>query len=311
MAKKSNKSPQVQKTTRPKRQRKGRIAGVQGKALQLARLLNDPCSAEIPAGSIYSGETGIVSRFAVELGAGSAAGETCGAILFHPNDNTLAVFTQANPATTFVVNAGNFVNTNGPGQLFLQSNAAKMRSLAACITAMPTSSTLNCTGDVAVGNVTLSSVYGATVSINSIFSLLTVRGPMVRKNYECKMVPGAFDSRYAKVIAAGNPSTTGTDDSDTSVICLAFRGLPAASGLLYRLTSVVEWTPILNVGLTATTTSNVGIKHEQVVSALSKSHGGWWHNLWNNIGSDLGGVASHLTSQVLTGGAKAIAGLLL
>lgn len=306
------KKPQVQKASKGKRQRRNRPAvGGQGKALQLAKLLNDPCSADIPAGSIYSGETGIVSRFAVELGVSSGATETCGAILFHPNDNTLAVFSQSNPATTFTVNAGNFVNTNGPGTTFLVANAAKMRSLAACITAMPSASTLNCTGDIAVGNITLSSVYGSAVSINSIFSLLTVRGPVVRKNYEAKMVPGAFDSRYAKVITAGNPSTTGTDDSDTSVIVIAFRGLPAASGLLYRLTSVVEWTPLLNVGLTTTSASNVGINHAAVTQALTKAHGGWWHNLWDHVGSDLGGVASRLAGNVISGGVKAVAGLLL
>ncbi|QKI28850.1 hypothetical protein 3 [Ginkgo biloba tombusvirus] len=311
---KHNMAKQKQKQKQKPRTRKGRgrqVAGLGAKELQLARLLNDPCSAEIPAGSIYSGETGIVSRFAVELGVGSGVAETCGAILFHPNDNTVAILSQANPATTFTINAGNFVTGNGPGTAFLLSNAAKMRSLAACITAMPVSSTLNCTGDIAVGNLTLSSVYGTNVSINSIFSLLTVRGPMVRKNYEAKFVPGAFDSRYAKIFTGSNPSSSGTDDSDTAVVVLAFRGVPAASGLLFRLTSVVEWTPIFNVGLTTSSSTNVGVKHDVVTSALSKHHGGWWHNLWDRVGSDLGGIASHLAGQVITGGAKAVAGLLL
>lgn len=277
------------------------------KEKQLAALLNDPCAADVPSGAVYSGERGIVSRFALEASVALGAGETAGAICFHPNDNSVAIFSAALPTTTFAVSAGNFVQSGGPGSAFLSANAAKIRALAACITAMPNSSSLNATGDISVGNVTLSSLYGAAVSVNQIFSLLTVRSPVVRKNYEVKLVPGGFDDRYAKVIAGGNPSTTGTDDSDTSVVVIAFRGLPAASGLNYRLTTVLEWTPTLNVGLTVTTVASPGVKHEAVTQALHKHHGGWWHNMWESIGSDLGGVASQLATTVVTGGAKLLA----
>lgn len=308
MAKKSKqtKNAKGKKTQKSKggakRSRGG--ARVSARAAELANLLHNPCQADVPRGAVYGGENGVITRFASESSIGGAAGETAGVIAFHPNDNTVCIISQASPATTFAINAGSFVYNQVPGQSFLLGSAAKMRSIAACIQAMSNVSALNCTGDVACGNLTLSSLYATAASVNSIFSLLTTRAPINRKTFEAKLVPGSFDDKYARVITGANPSLTGTDDSDTNVVVLAWRGLPAATGLNYRLTNVVEWTPLLASGLTVSSSTSSGIKHEAVTQAMSRGKPGWWNNFVEGVQEDFGQVARYATREAMVKGAR-------
>lgn len=308
MAKNKNK----QQPKRNGRSRKRRARGGAGrsavseKVLSYAALLADPCEADVPEASVYPGETGIVSRFASEVAIGGGAGETCGFIAYHPNDNTVCVVTQALPTTTFVINAGSFIYNSVPGSTFLLASARKMRSLAACITAMPNSSTLNATGDIAVGNVSLSTLFATATSVTQVFSLLTKRAPIIRKNFEVRFVPGEMDQRYSNVLLGANPSLTGTDDTDTNVVVLAWRGLPAASGLNYRLTNVIEWTPLLNAGLTVSTATDPGMPHGAVVHEMHKHNPGWWHTLVEGVGHDIGIAGRYVGRMALDYGAKSI-----
>lgn len=291
-----------------KRTRRGAgAARTLGKEDQYLRLLNDPCNADYVQGAVYPGETGIVSRFAIDGNAGTGAGETSGVLVYHPNDNTFAVFTSASPGTTFAINAGNFTYTGAPGVSFLTGSAAKVRGLAACISALPNSTVFDAKGDIAVGNVSLETLYGATTSVNAIFSLLTVKGPVVRKNYEAKFVPGGMDSRYSSVAFGNNPSISGTDISDTNCIVLAWRSMTAASGISYRLTLVGEWTPKLGSGLTVSTSAEPGIAHDQVIHAMHRTKPNWWHNLMDGIGSDLGGAARYLSQKAISYGVSGVA----
>lgn len=302
MTKTKTKAPKRKQAQQPKKRQP-----VDLRAQQYLKLLSDPCNAVVPHGAVYSGESGIVSRFASELTVGTGAGETCGFLAFHPNDNTVCVFTQALASTTAVVNAGNFTYTNSPGLAFVTNNCAKIRSLAACISAMPNTSALNAVGDIAVGNITLSSLY-ATISVNDVFALLTARGPIVRKNYEVKMVPGEFDSKYSKAFVGANPSTTGTDDSDTTTVIIAWRGLPAATGFNARLTSVVEWTPIKGVGMTVSSATVSGINTTALVSAASSRQPSWWHNVASELVQDLSQTARYVGRQALSAGAAYLTG---
>lgn len=300
---------------RPRRQRRAPAkVPVDPKEAQLVQLLADPCNADYVNGSVYAGESGIVSRFAVDSNIGAGVGETSGVIAFHPNDNTVCIITATSPGTTFTINAGSFIYNQVPGQTFLLGSAAKMRALAACITALPNSTVLEAKGDIAVGNVSLSSLYGTTASVNSIFSLLNVKGPVVRKNYEAKFVPGLMDSRYSSLVVGGNPSNSGTDDSDTNCIVLAWRSLAPASGISYRLTSVVEWTPKQGAGLTTSSNTEAGLDVNKVVAAMHNAKPNWWHNLMDGVGMDLGGAAKALTQRAVSYGVAGLtraAGMLL
>lgn len=273
---------------------------------QYMQLLNDPCNADYVDGAVYPGETGIVTRFAIDGNAGTGAGNTSGALIFHPNDNTFNIVTQDSPGTTFTLNAGNFITNNAPGTAFLHGSAAKARGLAACISALPNSTVFEAKGDIAVGNVSLETLYSTATSVNAIFSLLTVKGPVVRKNYEAKWVPGLMDSRYSQVLPGSNPSTTGTDQSDTNCVVIAWRSLAPASGLSYRVTLVAEWTPKLGAGMTTSSTSEPGLNTLGVVHAMHKSKPNWWHNLMDGIGSDLGGAARYLSQRAISNGVSSV-----
>lgn len=266
-------------------------------------LLNDPCNAPTQLGVGYAGEQGYVQRFIGDNTVNSSVGSTSGFILYHPNSNLLFSADLSLPTATATVSLATYQLAFAPGNTFLAGNAAKLRSMAACVSITPSAVSLtNMTGEIAVGNLSLNTTLGV-YSPNTLFTLLPVRYVLSKRQYDCKFIPGAFDDRYS-VYNDGNT----IDTSDTNVICIAWRGCPAATAMSIRITNVVEWTPRLTTGLPASNVLRPRVDHNSAVVALQSAKPDWWHKvmgaaenvgheLWAHGGKQLTGFAAQIASQ--------------
>lgn len=247
-------------------------------ALAHAKLLYDPCGAELVA-SVYPGDRGYVNRFTSTLSLAQAVGQTCGAIIIKPGNALTHISADSLSSLTSVMafGPGNF-----PGNTFYSTNAAKQRAVAACINISPNASLTNVTGTFHFGVVSAASVInGTSKTFDELAEMCTERiaaATLLTQPLEVKWVPGSFDDRYC-------PQGVTDDDSDRNLILVVFRGLPAASGITARLTAVTEWVPKTNLGIAfdATATKPSDCDKECVIKYLNSRDKTWWWNLGSKV----------------------------
>lgn len=292
MAKNKMKPKSAPKRSRRRARRSADPAITNGVA-KYAALLQDPCNSNIDLEERYRGEQGFVQRFVSDGTINTTAGHTAGFVLFHPNSDTVVSFSAPASNTTLAISLPTYALAGGipgPGQSYLTSAADKIRAYAACIQAYPSAvSITNLTGEYAVGVISMSATFG-TWSTDSFFTMLSGRGAMTKSRTECKWYPGSLDDRYS-----GFNANLTIDPTDTNVIVLAYRGYPAAAALSIRLTTVLEWTPRVALGISPTQTTSKPLPHDHVVATLHAHKPTWLHNLGEAFGSAastfLGGVA--------------------
>jgi hypothetical protein len=294
--KKKNNNQSRRRRPRPTRA----LNPVASKHRELAHLLADPCGAPTSTG-IYPGEKGMVERF---IGENFIVGpsNTCGFLAFHPNTGW---FFFSNNLTGSAASAATFGSNLGgspaPGNAFLSTNAQKVRGLGACIQAVcSTLSITNITGEICMGVVSADTLaLNGTITVDTLFTVLQARSALTRDIKEVKWFPATFDNRYSTYVSGStfaNWQTTGTDYSDTNIIVVAVRNVPAGTVINLRLTWVCEWTPKPLLGLTPNPNSSAGVNHLSVVSAMEKAQPSWWHNLGNtamNVFSTFANQAMH------------------
>lgn len=294
---KQNKAKSVKKAKKNKQQRVPR-APMNTHATDVARILLDPCHADMPR-SYYPGESGYMSRFSNDISI-VGAGNTASYFGFHPNSGWTIGASVA--AANTAINPNDFViNTNTPGFNFLAANASKVRAVAACINVIPSAlSITNITGDISVGIISPDALRQHTAVIHTIDQLglyTSARTAIERRGYEVKWKPGFFDDKYLSfinpngVITGGN----GSDLSDTTALLVCVRGLFLGAVISLRITWVVEWVPKFNLGLPPTAAVNpTRVNAVAVSAALDHKRSDWWHNLMNNTGRVLGNAATEV-----------------
>lgn len=248
-------------------------------------LLADPCNG--PVHSAYGGEAGITQRFVQDFTLNVGAGSTSGYIFFCPAANARLQY-EASASTI----SGTPLSFVGPGGPFLATNASKARSAAACVTVIPAATSYNnLTGEIAAANVgynTLSTTTSA--SVDGVFQLCNSRTVMAKQAYDFKWFPQQLDATYA-------PSTSPagsfglSDPSDHNAILVAWRGYPAGVAVSIRLTTVIEWTPVSNIGIATTTMPRTPVDHLKEASALHTQNPHWWTNMFHD-------VRTHMADQV-------------
>lgn len=265
-----------------------------------ARMLDDPCNAETVTG-IYPGEIGVVQRTLADFTAGAAL-QTCGYVMYWPAVNAVdtngAALSSVALAHTWTV-APPF----SPGHAYLTQIASKSRCLGACLAVSPASLSLtNIVGEWTVGCVSSDAVItgAGAVTVDQLFNVLSLKTLIQRKPAEVKFTPGVFDSKYQSYGVAAS-----ADISDTNIVIIAWRGVPAGTILSTRITSILEYTTksSATLGVSAVATSG-GINHLAVTSALHKSKPNWFHNLWDNVTEDAGQAARYVARTALYKGAQ-------
>jgi hypothetical protein len=283
------------------RKRSSRRVVVSSGLTPIQRLLANPCDAT-PI-SYYGGESGIVQRFVQDFSANTTAGYTCGFVVFIPASNSY--LTGGNALPTAAISPLFFV---GPATTFLGASANKTRPLAACITAIPSAvSVTNMTGEVGVAVISSSLISTlSTYSVDGIFQIANQRSVLSKREYDVKWFPGQLDSSYATVLNTGGSAGTAplSDPSDNNAILLAWRGYPAATSLSIRLTNVVEWTPVTNIGMAVTSTPTMPHNVQAHAAVMSAKKPSWWHTLGEGFKDDAQMVARYAGRKAMSYGLR-------
>lgn len=289
--------------SRPRRRRSrggGASAGT-SPAAAFARMLDDPCNAEMHTG-VYPGEIGAVQRAVADFSTAGGAGNTCGYVMYWPSVNA------ADQGST---TAGNVIISHNwtvaapfsPGHSLFQAVASKSRCLGACLQLSPASLSLtNIVGEVTVGCVSsdMIPVGAGALTIDQLFNTLSLKSVLQRKPVEVKFTPGTFDNRYNSYGVAAT-----ADTSDTNVLVIAWRGIPAGTAFSARITALVEYTAksTSSIAASAAATSG-GLNHLAVTTALHKHKPSWFHNLYSHVAEDAGLAARYVARTAMAAGAN-------
>jgi len=265
-------------------------------ALQAAAMYADPCGADLVP-SVYPGDRGYINRFNTINTIGTVAGQTCCVAIWRPSSQGTADYGVADQTIGVVTT----YSTNFPGLTFLNTNASKARCAAFCVTVRP----------VAAPNTATGTIYFGVVNARALRSGLTQTGsaliPLCSESVsasqalmaplEVRWSPGDFDARYSEV---NNPNVS-ADDSDVNCLLVVAIGLPAGTGLQYRATAIMEWTPNANLGIAndATEVKTSACDKECVLNFLKKKDRNWW---WS-LGTKTVNVAKTMAKGYYAGGA--------
>lgn len=258
------------------------------KAAAAANMLLDPCNAPLSE-ACYRGDQGYRTRFVTNINIGAQTGQTCAAIALIPSNNTFATCGAAalGTATTWGV-------SGGPGTSFLSSTAGALRSLGACVSASPIASNLSTSGQVyaticPVSSLPSNGVNGAAVTISDLLTLCNKYGKItIDQPMETKFIPASADENFTSTNA------TPSDLSDNNCILMCFVGLPATTGIVCRITNIVEWKPQPFVGIVSESYMGNPSKNtiEHVKQALKAKDPSWWSNVGKGVYSVIRGYAT-------------------
>jgi hypothetical protein len=273
-------------------------------ALQYAKLLDDPCNADLVPGVGFGFGGGIITRFASDNVGFSRTGETAGWLVWIPGASSY-IF-NSTIATTDTVSSPGSSLTPSPGNALLLTGATAYRCLSACLQISYPGSELTRAGVVSVGYSSGSNLIDLLPVANggNGFSSTTVgirnacfHSERTPSSYvEIKWKPSQGDLTF-------QPVSNRTDNvagavADQTAIIAGFSGLPAATGIRTRFVAVYEWIPGDNQdGIVATSGPSVGSRNTiNEVMAYLDSLGNWFiKSAWDNKDVLLGAAAYALT----------------
>lgn len=265
-----------------------------------ARLLRNPCGAEL-AHPVYSGGSGgYLVRVEKDFLVATTLTSTCSYGWFAPSN-----MSPTNGATTFGtfdttsdLNSGSAVGAAAeeqPGFAFLSSVAQGVRCVSACLQVSYPGAELNRSGIVGLGTTTLAIAAGA----NTAAGMRTLATKVARTPdgvLEVKWTPNDAAQHY---VNPNDSNASGNFEDDFPALFYTAAGLPAGVGLRVRLVAVYEWLPRSTMGVIGTPGDNVTKSRNtlnHVINAL-RNAGDWAFEGFTSAG--------HAASSI---GAAAIAG---
>lgn len=276
-------------------------AGMDGRALALARALSDPCNAPLEPG-VYPGQTGFITRFAQSYTISLSAAQTAFMVAVAPGPGISfgGAATDLATATAFAA-----FNTYVPGSSFSTTNAKSQRCLGACFEFFTNATPLNAQGTFYYGVVPYSvpSAYTVATALNSIVPTLQHMSKVNADAYELKFRPGILDSAYS----TPNTPLTSAEVDDKNALVLVGGGFPASSTITIKVTLVMEWLP--NIGLSLSTPVGIAPPSvhtvDSVLHTLDSAAPSWWAGrvgdaarfVWKHGGEQLASFASNLGTR--------------
>lgn len=264
-------------------------------AMKAAEMLVDPCNASL-SDACYRGDQGFKNRFTSSAPSFLTAGIVSGVYVFVPGTNLVytAEYTAANTPTLLS-------QFGGPGNVFLASNATGTRSLGACVSLSPLASNLATSGVIYTGvvplsaiNITVNQTPASLIPLCPNFGRLSIDQPM-----ECKFVPLSADESYV------TPSTN-FDTTDQSAILIVITGLPAGSGVNFRITNIIEWKAANSLGIASVSSAGNPSKNtiEHVKEFIRKRDPHWYTNVGKTAynvlrGYSRGGMVGAITGAFM------------
>lgn len=219
-------------------------------AFAYARLLEDPCRADLTYPVYAAGTAGYLTRVKQVVLLGNNAGTVDGYTAFVPGG-------AANTTTSLGMwhhgwsagGGGLGTLTGATGPPFLRSNAVgSYRPVAGCLKVHYTGSELNRAGMISVGIVNQLQLAAGETGVAAISSFIPSSAKTVRlgaEPHEVKWVPTTtYDQAFS---AASQPESVGTYAQSTTVYVMA-QGVPAGTCTV-ECDFVYEWQPETTQGM--------------------------------------------------------------
>jgi hypothetical protein len=257
-----------------------------------AKLLANPCTADLCNGPFGDGFGGLVARFEREYVINNSATDVAAFVGYTPATGVVCInATPITDATTALTPTGLLAASN-PGYSFLSSNASAVRPLAACMQIYWPGSELNRQGIVSLGRHNAEIYNDATLSVD---------GLRTQANYIKRMPDDMFEIvwRPTERDLMGQdwgPTIPPLAQSSFTTLVGTATGIPVSTGIRIRIVAVYEWMPDPASGF-----KNVIVKSVQphrladILAALDRA-GDWMsgtaHSAGRAISSLAGGVAS-------------------
>lgn len=270
-------------------------------ASRYARLLADPCSADLVPGPFGDGYGGMVARFEKEFVINNSSTDTASAFIFHPFSGLVAW--QTTPLvddTTTIAWTVSGAPVTHPGNVFLTANASHARPLAACVQVYYPGSELSRSGVVSLGQ------YAAEVVSDTV----AVANLRTTANYVCRTPadvaeivwrPNQADLLGREPLPAGSLNTSNMNGLNTTSIIVTGAGLPVSTGLRIRVVAVYEWIPDPSSGLKNTVVRNTGtVTLGNVLGALDRT-GDWMAGTARAAGRAMSSLAHGVASMYQLG----------
>jgi hypothetical protein len=274
-------------TNKPKRPVKAMVPAynMDAAAMEYARLLNDPCNANLVRGVGVSSDGAVLVRLESDHVMFTGGAETGGVMYWVPG----MVRAFSAPAATDTVgltladNSANIV----PGWTFLAAYSS-VRCLAACVQASYPGAELNRSGVVSLGIVPaqlmgsqLPVAYGGSAGNTNVASVRSMSQFVSRtpaETVEIKFRPGPGDAELVDMIAIGTtPADFPAEARGKNAFLCSASGLPAGIGIRVRTIAVYAVEPKAGQGMVASVQTNASRSTTQdVLGYLDKKDPKWW-----------------------------------
>lgn len=297
---KSQKKATAAKSKKGGRQLSTTPAGLDAWGQAYARLLRNPCGADLVHPVYTGGGGGYLVRVEKDFLVATTLSSTVTWGWFCPSNmsSTVGATTYGVLSTTSDLNVASAVGgtvATQPGYTFLSSVAKAVRCVSACLQVSYPGSELNRSGVVGLGTSTLANVAGA----NSAADMRTLASKVTRTPdgvLEVKWSPNDVSQRYVDPNETG---VGGNGEDDFPALFWTAAGLPADVGLRVRLVVVYEWLPKSTMGVISAPGDTVTRSRNTLNNVLNalRSAGDWAYEGFTGLG--------HAASSM---GAAAIAG---
>jgi hypothetical protein len=227
-----------------------------------ALLLSDPCGGALVHPTFTGGAGGLLVRAESMFTQGSLPTSTSSFVGWTPGaigsttylgvNYGVSILLGESATSTTPVTITNGSNVSQPGYVYLAAAAADVRAVAACIQVFYPGAEMNRAGIVAYGTLSGAAVINGNITtVSSISNVLERYERTPTGSIEMMWRPSDYD----QTPTAPTLQTPQPDINKRSGIGVTSIGGPLATGLVYRLVCVYEYTPALGSGITTASTS--------------------------------------------------------
>lgn len=284
-------------------------AGLDRAAIDYARVLRDPCNAPLTRSLAGNSSGSLISRFEQDFIFKANANSTAAVLAFFPGLNQ-TVSNSADWPTDLTFSILSFSGL-GPGNTFLQQNAASVRCVAACLQVTFPGTELNRSGVIGLGvveggliqQVTDAAQGGSGGTICAAYARQACQHTerMPQNMAEITWFPGSQDEIATYTSNATNVAISNVGPfQGRNALLMSASGFPVNVGVRVRMVAVYEWTPLSNKGMINTLEPSTSRNNVQdVLSYLHKQDSSWYINAWKKTQSVM-----HTVGNVIDYGGK-------
>lgn len=260
--------------------------GLDAAAKRYARLVNDPCYADLSLPTYAAAGTGLLMRVESDFILGAEATSVGAAVVFTPGLNSVTAGSRSVTIPTTVVNADTATITwvdaptsSCPGG-GMASIMTQCRAVAACLQISFVGSELQRAGVVSLSQ----STYQTATSMSTTAQIRANSERVVRMPdgvLEIKLAPTDLNANFAPAAALAAP-----DKYMMPCLVASVTGIPSSTGVRVRCVQVLEWTPAASDGVVMSTKSaDSDSTLAGIIRFLQTARPDWQYELITGLGA--------------------------